>query len=74
MLKQLFDNLISKYGDDFNWSTISDICKAVKDEQKSPPEKPKVDRKPSILGQIKAAKQVQKEQSKDKPKEKGMEI
>lgn len=53
---------------------LSDLCKAVKDEQKSPPEKPKADRKPSILGQIKAAKQVQKDQSKDKAKEKGMEI
>jgi len=61
----------AKNGEPIN---LFDLCKAVKNEQKSPPEKPKADRKPSILGQIKAAKQVQKEQPKDKPKEKGMEI
>lgn len=61
----------AKNGEPIN---LSDLCKAVKNEQKNPTEKSKPDRKPSIIGQIKAAKQVQKEQSKDKPKEKGMEI
>lgn len=61
----------AKNGEPIN---LSDLCKAVKNEQKNPTEKPKPVRKPSIIGQIKAAKQVQKEQSKDKPKEKGMEI
>lgn len=61
----------AKNGEPIN---LSDLCKAVKNEQKNSTEKSKPDRKPSIIGQIKAAKQVQKEQSKDKQKEKGMEI
>lgn len=61
----------TKNGEPIN---LSDLCKAVKNEQKNLTEKPKLERKPSILGQIKATKQIQKEQPKDKSKEKGMEI